>query len=127
MFTKVLVPLDQSSLSEQAIGPAVAIAQASGAEIDLVLAHKMIPLAGYLDVSVSDTKDPEQHVYLAAKIREIAAHTPLTVRGAVETGSPIDVICQRARDVNADLIVMTSHGRTVSAGRGSEASPRRAP
>ena len=65
MFTKVLVPLDQSSLSEQAIGPAVAIAQASGAEIDLVLAHKMIPLAGYLDVSVSDVKDPEQHVYLA--------------------------------------------------------------
>src|SRR5262249_49172238 len=31
---------------------------------------------------------------------------------AVLTGSPVEMICRRAADVGADLIVMTSHGRT---------------
>jgi nucleotide-binding universal stress UspA family protein len=34
------------------------------------------------------------------------------VDGRVETGNPVDVICRRAREIDADLIVMTSHGRT---------------
>ena len=112
MFTKLLVPLDQSSLSEQALRPAIAIARASGAEIDLVLAHEIGSLDGYRDVSTSDAKNPEQHVYLAAMIREVAAHSSVTVHGAVETGSPVEVVCDRAREIGADLIVMTSHGRT---------------
>jgi nucleotide-binding universal stress UspA family protein len=112
MFTKILVPLDQSSLSEQALGPAIALARASGAEIDLVLAHEIGTFDGYRDVSTSDAKNPEQHVYLAAMIREVAALSSVTVRGAVKTGAPVDVICDRAREVGADLIVMTSHGRT---------------
>ena len=46
MFTKILVPLDHSPLAEQAIGRAVAIAHASKAELDLVMAHQRLPFSG---------------------------------------------------------------------------------
>ena len=39
MFTKILVPLDRSTLAEQAIGRAAALARQCQAELDLVLVH----------------------------------------------------------------------------------------
>jgi nucleotide-binding universal stress UspA family protein len=112
MFKKILVPLDQSSLAEQALGPAQAIAQASGGEIGLVLAHRLAPYDGSLAPSWSEARDPEEAVYIRRIADEVARGARLVVGGTVATGKPVDAICRRAHEIGADLIVMTSHGRT---------------
>lgn len=112
MFKTILVPLDRSSLAEQALGTATAIAQAAGGEIDLVLAHPMAPYDGSLIGSWSDARDPEEVIYLRRIADEIARATRIVVGSTVATGTPVETICRRAHEVGADLIVMTSHGRT---------------
>ena len=112
MFNRILVPLDQSSLAEQALGTAEAIAHASHGELSLVLAHRMAPYDGSLVGSWSDAKDPAESVYIRAIVDEVARGSGVTVGGTVATGMPAETICRRAREIGADLIVMTSHGRT---------------
>jgi nucleotide-binding universal stress UspA family protein len=112
MFTKVLVPLDQSSLAEQAIGTAAAIAKASAGEVGLVLAHQFEPFDGLPDSIWRGAKHPEEGDYIRAKVEEVAKDFGVTVSGTVESGPPVDVIRRRGNQLGADLIVMTSHGRT---------------
>ena len=112
MFKKILVPLDQSSLAEQAPGTAAAIARAAHGEVGLVLAHEMAPYEGFLDSSWRDSETPEESLYIRSMVAEVANGASVTVNGCVETGRAVDVICKRARETDADLIVMTSHGRT---------------
>jgi nucleotide-binding universal stress UspA family protein len=112
MFKKILVPLDQSTLAEQALGTAQAIAQASRGEIGLVLAHRMPPYRGDLAPSWSDVRDPEEAVYIRRIADEVARGSRVVVSGTVATGTPVETICRRAHEIDADLIVMTSHGRT---------------
>src|SRR4051812_4594057 len=112
MFKKILVPLDRSSLAEQALGPAQAIAHASDGELSLVLAHPTTPYDGSRVAEWSDSKDPEEAVYLRRIVNEVARDARIGVGSTVATGSPVDAICRRARDLAVDLIVMTSHGRT---------------
>lgn len=112
MFHKVLVPLDRSELAEQALGQAAAIARGTRGALDIVLVHEPFLLEGLGDSSpiAARVKDEEQYVRFI--VAEIAAGTGLLVTGAALRGSRIDTICKRVRDVDADLIVMTSHGRT---------------
>jgi nucleotide-binding universal stress UspA family protein len=111
MFRKILVPLDRSSLAEQAIGFAASIARESGATIDLVLVHEALPFAGYADLPWDVAPGAEQ-TYVAAIVEELASGAKVTASSAVLHGSPAEMICRHAGQVNADLIVMTSHGRT---------------
>ena len=112
MFSRILVPLDQSALAEQATVTAAAIARASKADIGLVLAHEMAPYDGVLAASWRDAKTPEESRYVRTLTEELAKGANVAVDGCVATGKPVDVICRRAREIDADLIVMTSRGRT---------------
>lgn len=112
MFTKVLVPLDRSSLAEQAVGTAVAIAKASDADIGLVLAHQVGPNDRLPNSSWRGAKHQQESMYIRAMVLEIAKGSAVRVSGTVEPGTPADVIRRRANELGADLIVMTSHGRT---------------
>jgi nucleotide-binding universal stress UspA family protein len=112
MFTKILVPLDRSALAEQAVGRAAAIARAHDASIDLMIVHEPFGvglLAG--PTAEADTLDGE-HRYIERMAGEVCEGSSLTVTGCVQRGSAADVICDHARAIGADLIVMTSHGRT---------------
>lgn len=108
MFKTILVPLDRSSLAEQALGPATAIAQASNGELELVLAH----LASPSNATVSGAGDPAEVIYVRRIADEIARRTGVVVGSTVVAGMPVDVIGRQAHEIDADLIVMTSHGRT---------------
>ena len=112
MFRTVLVPLDRSLLAEQAIGEAVAIARAAHAELDIVLVHEPLPFAGFEDAPWSATQWNDELRYLESIVAEIESGGSLEPTFAVMRGPPAETICRRARDVEADLIVMTSHGRT---------------
>jgi nucleotide-binding universal stress UspA family protein len=111
MFKKILVPLDRSPLAEQAVGQAVALARASHAEIDLVAVHQPIPFAG-LDASWNAEQLDDERKYLESIATEMSSGGSVSVTHAILHGEAVDMICQRAWDVDADLVVMTSHGRT---------------
>jgi nucleotide-binding universal stress UspA family protein len=112
VFKKLLVPLDRSSLAEQAIGQAVAIARASGASIDLVLVHQVIAFDGFNNASWNDKQWVDERAYLASIADELAVAAAVPVTSTVPEGDAVDHICRRAWEIDADLIVMTSHGRT---------------
>jgi nucleotide-binding universal stress UspA family protein len=110
MFRKIIVPLDTSSLAEQALGSATSIARASGASIELLLIHTGVSYDGITHGSAAGA--PEEHVYVQGLAQEVAHRFGITATGHVERGIPVESIVRRARTVGADLIVMTSHGRT---------------
>lgn len=112
MFRKLLVPLDRSPLAEQAVGQAAAIARASHAEIDLVLVHQPLPFAGFNDEPWNAEQKDDEDKYLEWIAEELASGASLVATHGVVRGEAVDMICKRAWEIDADLIVMTSHGRT---------------
>ncbi|MEX2177238.1 MAG: universal stress protein [Gemmatimonadaceae bacterium] len=113
MFKRLLVPLDRSPLAEQALGTAAAIARASHADVDLIFVHQPVRFMG---VSTSPEKEAKQWLedsrYLETLAAELRTGASVVVTMAVPRGEPVEQISARAHDVGADLIVMTSHGRT---------------
>jgi len=113
MIKRLLVPLDGSALAEQALPVAAAIARAFDATIDITVVHRSN--RGHderfpSDEELSDWKTEDAYA------ERIANALQTRVDGAVShgtpSGDPVDMICARTRDLRADLIVMTSHGRT---------------
>lgn len=112
MFRKLLVPLDRSPLAEQAVGQAVAIAKRANGGIDLVLVHQDMPIDGLSDDQWYGKQWKDELEYLESIAREIETGSNIVVTFAAPEGDVIDEICERAVEVDADLIVITSHGRT---------------
>jgi nucleotide-binding universal stress UspA family protein len=111
MFTKILIPLDGSALAEQALGPAAAIARSTHAGLDLVLVHEPFPF-GATDERRTVEQVTAHERYLESIVAELASGASVAPTHAVLRGPPIEMICARAHDVEADLIALTSHGRT---------------
>jgi len=112
MFRKIMVPLDRSALAEQALGQAAAIARTSNAGVDLVLVREPRPLPEY-QIGAADDKDLHGYErYMQAVVAELHSGASVEVTHAVVQGAPAEMIRTRAHEVGADLIVMTSHGRT---------------
>jgi nucleotide-binding universal stress UspA family protein len=112
MFKKLLVPLDGSSLAEEAIGCAAAIARASGASVDLVLVHQPFPFVAFNETPWNAASVQHESVYLASVADELRTGAGVTVTQAVVQGETAPGIVAHAAETGADLIVMTSHGRT---------------
>jgi nucleotide-binding universal stress UspA family protein len=112
MFRKLLVPLDRTPFAEQALGPATAIARASGAGLDLVMVHEPRPLAGASDVAWHAEQIDGEDEYLAEISAELGKSASITTTHAVVPGETVNAICKRRSEVSADLVVMTTHGRT---------------
>ena len=112
MFTTLLVPLDGSSLAEQALGPAASIARATHATLDLVLVHQPMAFADFVDAAWQANPSEGERAYIASTAEELAAGSSVRVSGTVVSGAAADMIHERAKGIGADLIVMTSHGRT---------------
>ena len=119
MFKTILVSLDGSTLAEQALTPAFSIAAKYGAAIMLlrvVPTERSLPGLQYLAVRPNGAPaDPEQALieeaqdYLAGITHPMAG---VPVHPRVLVGAPPEVIVETAVEVAADLIVMSTHGRT---------------
>jgi len=112
MFRQILVPLDRSALAEQALGRAAAIARASHATLDVMLVHEPLPFGAFSDVPWHAEQWTEEVNYVGTVVQELVSGATIQVSHNVLRGGAVDMICQRAREIDADLIVMTSHGRT---------------
>lgn len=112
MLKKLLVPLDRSPLAAQAVDEAVALARAAHAAIDLVLVHQPETMSGFGDTPWNAAQADDEYKYLDGLVEELDRTACVPITRAVIQGEVVEMICQRARAVNADLVVMTSHGRT---------------
>lgn len=109
MFHDIILPLDGSSLAECAIGPAAWIADACKARLHLVRVHVR------RDGDTAE-QDAVARAGAARYLQEIASWLGEgradDRRVVVLDGSPALAIADYADRVDADLIVMTTHGRT---------------
>ena len=113
---RILVPLDRSELGMAALGPAVELAQQVGGE--LILTHVIaFPTYAYSEGYAYSAYEYDLSGEIADATRELeaAAEAPraagTTVRTKVATGYATAEIAAIAREEEADLVVMATHGR----------------
>ena len=112
MLKRILVPLDGSPLAEEAIGMAAAIARASKARLDLLMVHEPILTGRRDDFTWSEKQIVAEQKYLLHIAGELVTGAGVQAQETLLRGQPAELIVTRATDCDADLIVMTSHGRT---------------
>lgn len=117
MFKHILVPVDGSATSDKAVGKAVGLAQAFGAQVTVLYVIDPYPFTGvgadfaYGQAQYLSAATAEANLALdeAKKVFE-AASVPVTT--LVGEGHAVhDGIARVLQSVDADLIVMGSHGR----------------
>ena len=106
----VLVPIDFSEWSYEAIAPAKEFAES---ETALTLIHVLTPLHPADPAAMWNTLDGEQRKqkvkdFLAEKLKEMGYKE---VQIEVKLGDPSTEIVDFAKDIAADLIVLPSHGK----------------
>lgn len=127
MYRRILVALDDSPLSQQAFQQSLSLAQVFDAELQLL--HVISPLEaeyqskvslagnGYYSNTVGETAEEEWKLSVANRLdylqslAEQAAQAGVSAEFVQEIGQPDRQICKSARDWQADLIVIGSHGR----------------
>lgn len=117
MYKKILVPLDGSELAEQVLPQVSQLAGCTGAEI-VLLRVPSEPVYDYLvpnpDLAIEMHADIETgaQVYLDEIASELRA-MDLKVSTLVVWGAPVqDTILQVASELHADMIAMSTHGRS---------------
>jgi nucleotide-binding universal stress UspA family protein len=121
MFTKILVPLDGSEFAEQALPLACSLAQRFDGEIILVrvvVPENLViasPAMGalYPELPVEQSRlDREEALAYLRRVSEKCAVARVSHTGEVFEGAPAEMILEAAERTGADLIVMSTHGRT---------------
>ncbi|GIK79231.1 MAG: Universal stress protein F [Pseudorhodoplanes sp.] len=112
MFTNILVPVDiaEPELAKPAIMAAIAMARSVGGKVRLVNVLPMTPvmLAEYVppDFDVQQRKSAEETLAAMARDSGLAGGSISTV---IRQGGIYHEVIQEAKEMGADLIVMTSH------------------
>ena len=113
-YERILVPTDMSEFANQAIRYAALLREQLGARVTLLYADETyfpvdvleVPLGYYLEQA------PATKAKLQDKLREYAAeHLPDGAETMVVQDAPARAIVHTAKEMSADLIVMSTHGR----------------
>lgn len=120
MFKHLLIPLDGSSLAEQALPVAMALAARFGGRVTLLRViqppYVVTGIGGSvyaeLALGLRDQIYEDAELYLAA-VQDSLQTADVDVRTHVGEGEPAaDLILQMVDELEADTIVMSTHGRT---------------
>ncbi len=110
---KILVPVDFSDCSLDAVEYAVVVAQQ--AKASLVLLHVLEPVSYGLDFSFGDSKrrDQERESWTKRLDELTFSHrdSQVPMESRLRGGSPAESILDSAKTLPCDLIVMGTHGR----------------
>jgi nucleotide-binding universal stress UspA family protein len=103
MYDRILVPLKGDSSDEQVVAHAAALARLSGGTVTFVRVNHVHSRdeAAFLEQGA--------RAYLDTQIARLTGQG-LAADGRVEQGEPAPSIVAAAKDLNADLIVMATHG-----------------
>lgn len=111
---RILHPTDFSACSQHAFGLACSLARDQGAS--LVVLHVLErPVIVYTGVAMAPPAPPpvEEREAVRAKLSQVKAPFPgLTVEYRLEEGDPSDGILAVADELQCDMIVLGTHGRT---------------
>lgn len=109
-FDKILVPLDGSVLAEAALWKATELV--NGGTLTLLRAVEAHTLPGVdpVEAQVAAVRDAED--YLGRVTRRLKDRGVGTVESHVWYGPPAAAIVEAAEVMQADLIVMSTHGRS---------------
>jgi nucleotide-binding universal stress UspA family protein len=116
MYKKILVPLDGSTLAEAALPHAEVIAKSEDAEI-ILLRVPIFPASGFfasepsLAVKIHEQEQAEAVNYINAKMQELKKDN-IKVSVITQDGAVPDTILAVAEETHADMIAMSTHGRT---------------
>lgn len=105
MYKSVLVAVDGSETAEAILPFILQIAGPLDLDIVLLRVNPPAPQA------VVDAAQMVSEVYLSQLARDIGDRG-LSVKTMMRNGSPTETILATARDVDVDLIAMTTHGRS---------------
>lgn len=125
MYSRILVALDGSDLAEQVLPHAVALAQKFGATLTLLHALDLpglllTPVGAPAGVPVAVPVTNPEPIFEAEReavagyldaVAERLRPEGVVVECEAPEGSPVEAILARARQLPADLIAMTTHGR----------------
>ncbi|WP_089717097.1 universal stress protein [Candidatus Entotheonella palauensis] len=128
MYSKVLVPLDGSEVSERALAHAQRVAEAFGARVYLLqiisLTHEYEAVRGGGDESlitieysqetarqITASRQTRAEAYLAALAAQLE-ETGIQVEASVRQGPTSDHIMNFIEETGIDPVVMSTHGRS---------------
>lgn len=106
---KILVPVDFSTRSKKALHYAISLARQFGAELTVlhvVQSYPPIPEMGPVDVESVQDAHEELAVFQEAIGQAVASKT------VVRTGTAYEEIIKASKELDIDLIVLSTHGRT---------------
>ena len=114
IFNHIIVPTDFSETSQHALDIAIEIARESGGELT-VMHTTEVPVYAYSDMAYApvDLLSPIAKVAeerLRALVESVRQRHP-GARGVLKVGVPWEQIMASVAEVQADLIVMGTHGR----------------
>ncbi len=107
---KILVPLDGSTLAEAAMWKAAEMA--NGGTVSLLRAAEAHTLPGADPVDAQVTAVREAEEYLASALKRLEQQGVKNLETHVWYGPPAAAIVEAAQVQKADLIVMSTHGRS---------------
>jgi nucleotide-binding universal stress UspA family protein len=121
MFDKVLITTDGSRFAEEAVGVALGLAKKCSARVRVVTVVEHPPYYGTPEASA--LYDAELYRSLSTELEKLGqeavermsgmvADAGLEVSTTVRRGAPADEIVAEAADWGADVIVLSTHGRT---------------
>lgn len=122
MYRHLLVPVDDSELSERAMSDSVALARKLHARITGFVAEPATPSdgTGYGAVAYTramkahDARTAEHARAVLARFEQRAKEAGVPFEGVYGRGDEVDLaVLAAARDKACDLIVMCSHGRSA--------------
>jgi nucleotide-binding universal stress UspA family protein len=116
MYKKILVPLDGSELAETVLPHAEALAKSEGAEIILLRVavtpdENLFSRNPALATNIVKEMEDETDAYMKAEVTKLKDEG-VKVSGITRDGPVPDTILAVAEETHADVIAMTTHGRT---------------
>jgi nucleotide-binding universal stress UspA family protein len=117
MYKKILVPLDGSPLAEAVLPHAQALAKSEGAEIVLlrvaVTPDNALFYRNFAEGSqIIEAIEEEAQNYMKTEIAKLKKKKGAKVTGITRDGMVPDTILDVAEETHADVIAMSTHGRT---------------
>jgi len=117
MFQRIIVPTDGSDITAKAVQTAIGVAKVHGAKLYAISIKEPFP---YSAISEMQPTPPQE--FFDAQERIAGARIAAVLTAAESAGVPIEghtvealhaweAIIDHAKLINADLIVMASHGR----------------
>jgi nucleotide-binding universal stress UspA family protein len=118
MFNHILVPVDGSNTAQMAVGKAIGMAQAFGSRVTVIYVIDPYPFTGvgtdfaYGQAEYLSAATAEANAAVKAAKEAFAGATVTVDTSVIEAHTVWRGIVEAATSLQADLIVMGSHGRS---------------